>query len=80
MNKKNDGGPAFPCKAYTGLMQEGMTLRDHFAGLAMQGRLAGDTRWQELDFKPINGLDVIQNECVLAYRIADAMLAARSAA
>lgn len=33
---KETGGPAYPCKAYTGLMQEGLSIRDHFAGLAMQ--------------------------------------------
>ena len=82
------GGPAFPsldywsternkCTEYGGV---GMTLRDYFAAKAMQGRLAGDTRWQELDFKPVNGLGIIENDCLLAYRIADAMLAARSQA
>jgi hypothetical protein len=36
MSAPNDGGPAFPCAASDGLgrshLQEGMTLRDWFAG------------------------------------------------
>ena len=87
-----DGGPAFPCEVGSATngytfqtakeqwSQPGMTMRDYFAAKVIQGRMAGGARWQELDFKPVNGLDVIQNECVLAYRIADAMLAAGRAA
>jgi hypothetical protein len=42
----------------------GMTLRDHFAGLAMQGLLAR---------KPMSGAEQAHE----AYKIADAMLKAR---
>ena len=86
MSNKETGGPAFPCRldynnpgaGKKDFSSPGMTIRDHFAGLAMQGRLAGNMAWQERDFKPVNGLDAIENECVLAYRIADAMLKARA--
>ncbi len=44
----------------------GMTLRDHFAGLAMQGLLAR---------KPMSGAEQSHE----AYKIADAMLKAREA-
>lgn len=80
MSEKDTGGPAFPLPLGNENIDPsvaGMTLRDYFAAKAMQGRMAGDTRWQEMDFTPINGLDVIDNEAVLAYRIADAMLKAR---
>lgn len=46
MNYIDTGGPAFPFPAYTYPNGEinhgegGMTLRDHFAGLAMQACLA----------------------------------------
>ena len=45
---KETGGPFFPCKAYSGLQQEGITMREHYAGLAMQaflprGHTAEDT-------------------------------------
>lgn len=43
MTKRNDGGPAFP-RSYTtaleaaqGLGESGMSLRDWFAGMALQG-------------------------------------------
>ena len=85
-NKINDGGPAFPfpvptfdtngCKIGHSTEQPGMTLRDHFAGLAMQGMLAG--------ISPIERINLFSghsgNEPYLAaasYRIADAMIAER---
>lgn len=40
-NIKNGGGPAFPClPSKTASYKNGMTLRDWFAGMAMQGMLA----------------------------------------
>jgi len=66
----NDGGPAFPM---TGeechnlrYSQPGMTLRDYFAGQALAGALADPT----CDLAPIELAKI-------AYREADAMLAAR---
>ena len=61
-NSIKTGGPAFPCKAYSGLMQEGMTLRDYFAAQVLSngnscGSPAQAAKW--------------------AYEVADAMLAAR---
>ena len=46
-------------------LREGISLRDHFAGLAMQGVLAMD---DDIDFKYISSV---------AYGMADAMLAER---
>ena len=60
----NTGGPAFP----TGL-STGMTLRDHFAGLAMQGYLAANPTF-ECDLHKVADM---------AYEQADAMLEAREA-
>ena len=58
----NDGGPAFPIG--TGDMRDptGMTLRDYFAAAALQGLL---TQSRVVSAKE-------------AYRLADAMLAART--
>lgn len=80
----NDGGPAFP---ETGMGQlasgefhhglPGMTLRDHFAGEALQ--LVAATTWQDLGFKPVNGLSIMENNALCAYQQADAMLRARAA-
>ena len=56
---------------------EGMSLRDYFAAKAMQGRMAADWPWSQIGFKPIDGLTPFENEAVLAYRMADAMLEAR---
>jgi hypothetical protein len=67
-----DGGPAFPSTIQyfpddkNADEEKGMTLRDHFAGLAMQGLL---TR------KPMSGAEQAHE----AYKIADAMLKAREA-
>lgn len=36
----NDGGPAYPSHGTMGeVVQQGMSLRDHFAGLAMQAMI-----------------------------------------
>jgi hypothetical protein len=67
------GGPAYPIHGYS----NGLMIRDYFAGLAMQGRIAGNMTWQELDYKPVKGLSIIDNEAALAYQMADAMLKAR---
>ena len=69
---KPDGGPAFPQQAHADTeknrwyhTQQGMSLRDHFAGLAMQGMLA-------------NGFDGTDEKLAgFAYQTADAMLAER---
>ena len=63
--EKDNGGPAFPYKAYSGIPEAGMTMRDYFAAKAMQA-------W-------LNGVDnPLVGKCAQdAYRIADAMLEAR---
>jgi len=81
----NDGGPAFPAldlwdskaQVVTAPASHGMTLRDHFAGLAMQSVLDGS--WPDLQLVPQNGLEPIENSAMFAYQIADAMIKARSA-
>jgi len=65
-----DGGPAFPtdgpARIGDGRWSPGMSLRDYFASQAMAGMCADST----LDYSP-EGLETC------AYRIADAMIAAR---
>lgn len=74
--KTNDGGPAFPCdwkdfQPETGnqVVREqfpGMSLRDWFAGMALQGLVANGSESRTL---------VVVGE---AYAFADAMLAERN--
>ena len=70
----NNGGPAFPCKSYLSPRDiepsniPGMSLRDWFAGQAMQGLFASDYK----DQRPIAGV------VAAAYASADAMLAERA--
>lgn len=67
----NDGGPAFPgnpsMDIYTNL---GMSLRDYFAGRAMQGWLSNPDCANPTK-------EVIKALAVQSYGIADAMLKAR---
>lgn len=84
----NDGGPVHPIydrewdhgrdEWRPTIEDAGMTIRDHFAGLAMQAVMAcaGPT-WRDNGFKPIDGLTIMQNNARLAYDMADAMLKAR---
>lgn len=69
--------PAFPVP---GLQHDsdfnGMDLRDYFAAKAM-ATVAQDNSWRNNEFSPIDGLTIIENNAMLAYKIADAMLLAR---
>ncbi|MCB3267613.1 hypothetical protein NL448_08880 [Klebsiella pneumoniae] len=68
MSKENNGGPAYPTQGY-----EGLTLRDYFAGQAMQGWLAS---YPEGIQHPV----ATRHEKMVAefsYLMADAMLKAR---
>jgi hypothetical protein len=80
MSKENDGGPAFPTKnaMQTGPTEwryVGMTLRDYFAAKALSGFLANPDQ----DYAPLidDKVPMLARE---AYRLADAMLAAREEA
>ncbi len=71
---RNDGGPAFPTVEQvdrhgdpTTYADSGMSLRDYFAAKAMQGMLASDINATESSFAQ------------QAYKMADAMLEARTA-
>lgn len=74
----NDGGPAFPVSTGTGplsanFVSPGMSLRDWFAGMAMQSLDLHAIKW-EADARKVSP-SVVLGE--LAYEFADAMLAAR---
>lgn len=80
MSKIKTGGPAHPFLTWQnpqgfsiGSLHEGMTLRDHFAGLAM---LEGLRRSNELFEK--DGIEIeLSSTAEEAYGAADAMIAAR---
>jgi len=76
MTKKpiNDGGSAFPHETHNGY-DSGMTLRDYFAAVALQGNLAG----QSIDVGYYDGEDTWNKAAKDAYKAADAMLKAREA-
>jgi len=69
-NKKPKNPSAFPIVGANTIKSEGMTLRDHFAGLAMQGLYASG---KASDFSK----EAIEIDAVLFYNIADAMLKQR---
>jgi hypothetical protein len=66
---KDTGGPAFPTPAHN-LRNDGATLRDYFAGKAMQALIqTPPNKWPE---------DMIgRSISVCAYEMADSMLNAR---
>jgi hypothetical protein len=75
LGAQGDGGPAFPCDVDLHQGRQGMSLRDQFAGRAMQGELAAQsyqTGWysESKDYASL---------AELAYRVADAMILARGA-
>jgi hypothetical protein len=80
MSAINDGGPAFPRPATKGSSgsiiresQNGMTLRDYFAGQALAGQLALASS------NPFNKYHQPEDVAPSCYRFADAMLAEREA-
>ena len=70
MTEKPNGGPAFTCETYNGhpLPGSGMTMRDWFAGQV----IASVKSWHPADRHG-------KSAAVIAYEIADAMIAARDA-
>jgi len=63
-----DGGWAFPCYTGNDMAEPGMTMRDYFAGQALAG-MSSDISWYEnIEW---------QRAAVVAYGLADAMLAKR---
>jgi hypothetical protein len=79
----NNGGPAFPVVhaiipqpgsfTQTPEAHQGMTLRDWFAGMALQGNLAACAPGYEY-----TGGDSHQRAAEEAYRYADSMISART--
>ena len=79
---KDEGGPAFPVEAFAAQHAPGMSLRDWFAGQAMNG-LASDTGDDPLPLSHDDTPDTARRrywEAIAAtsYEIADAMLKERS--
>lgn len=76
---KKHGGMAYPhmdgdgC-GNTTLREWGMTRREHFAGEAMKGMLSGQSAWRDFDFQPRDGFSILENNAILAYLIAEAMV------
>ena len=82
MSSINDGGPAFPRTKSTGYLGSsvaeiisvgGMSLRDYFAGQAMQAIISKHPPTEE-----VSGINEIDRQTARgAYEYADAMLKAR---
>lgn len=78
MSNANTGGPAFPSSEFDAEYQRtfstgGMTLRDYFAAKALQSILYADR------VHGIIGVNLYEHDRAEdAYRVADAMLSARS--
>jgi hypothetical protein len=66
-SKINDGGAAYPVATIDGYTQYGMSLRDWFAGMALQGMMVG--AMHEMEHR---------SYAEQAYAYADAMLKARN--
>ena len=72
--KPKDGGPAFPCwDTVADLQYEGMSLRDWFAGQALEAKLGFKEIYAAMDA----GTLTLRELCSASYEVADAMLAAR---
>ncbi|MBD7990758.1 hypothetical protein H9643_08240 [Ochrobactrum sp. Sa2BUA5] len=74
----NTGGPAYPLENAGTEFQVGMTLRDHFAGIAM-GALYSNGQTQAIMARCAkdDGVPATTYAAKASYEIADAMIAAR---
>ena len=64
---KDNGGPAFPLHGIDGVIADGMSLRDYYAGQSITGICPGSG---------VDSTDV-EKIAMWAYRLADAMLKER---
>jgi hypothetical protein len=76
MSKTNDGGPAFPIPSKQHVHWEGMSLRDWFAGMALQGLAVMHAAILTEENSP--ELPPAEATAKAAYEIADAMLTRRN--
>jgi len=76
MTQRDEGGPAFPSNASDawGGPQDGMSLRDWFAGQALAGMLA---HGPHPDMSHLTEAQFLAHVAGGAYSLADAMLEAR---
>jgi hypothetical protein len=74
MNKKYDGGPAFPATIHNGLTSgwPGISLRDYFAAKAMRGLIARQFTKDDSDRAFVEWVSAV------SYEMADEMLKART--
>jgi len=73
---KNTGGPAFPRDGRTPFLpQDGMTLRDHYAGQAMAALISGALASR--DAKLVERFGRVGTAAEVAYEYADAMIKER---
>ena len=68
----DDGGPAFPISDTRLVPEAGMSLRDYFAGKALEGLLSS------ADFGTATVRTTFEHYSACAYHHADAMLAERA--
>lgn len=74
-----DGGPAFPVDPSTRVNAPGMSLRDWFAGMALQGSLANNDFTSAVAKAVPDAKKANESFAIGAYALADAMLKAREA-
>lgn len=85
-NKIDDGGPAFPISpmgfSSVEAMYGGLSIRDHFAGLAMQALIASPRPIDDIhdSISSDNSAMSANNVSAWAYEVADAMIRARKQA
>lgn len=76
MVKNKDGGPAFP--ATYDYIDSGMSLRDWFAGMALQGFITKGLSDEVIKERPVTSYEqACQLFAIHAYGVADAMITER---
>lgn len=81
MSVREDGGPAFPnVGAHGHIIEPGMTIRDYFAGQWINGAVGNSFGMQCLAELSIDEDTARNLMAAMAYKMADAMIVARSRA
>ncbi len=71
----NDGGPAYPYPS-TEIYEPGMSLRDYFAGQALDEMIYGPNTPRDPDIMPLD--EEARRIAKMSYMVADAMLKERA--
>jgi len=78
MSEKDNGGAAFPIADLHGMPFGGMSLRDWYAGMVLQGHISNPEITDKIIKEFKSGAEAAQAVAEICYKFADAMIEERN--